>query len=126
LEKAKIFGADSLNKSKYLSPEDIPVQLDMFSRSKKYYPLKPFFISGECTQCGICSEKCPIGIISPETGDYMNKKAKDLCIGCMACVHFCKKEAKVAKPDFIMEQMMKYILKKASWQRLEPLTIFGL
>ena len=124
LGKAKIFGANSINTSKYLSPEDIPVQLDMFSKSKKHYPLKPFFISEKCTQCGICSETCPVGIISPETGDYINKKAKDLCIGCMACVRNCKNEAKIAKPDFIMKLMMKQILKKASVQRLEPLLIF--
>lgn len=123
LEKAKIFGANSINTSKYLSPEDIPVQLDMFSKSKKHYPLKPTFEPEKCTQCGICSETCPVGIISPETGDYIDKKAKDLCIGCMACVRNCKNEAKIAKPDFIMKLMMKQILKKASVQRLEPLTI---
>lgn len=123
LEKAKVFGANSLNTSKYLSPEDIPVQLDMFSKSKKHYPLKPFFKPDKCIQCGICSKTCPVGIISSETGDYVNKKAKDLCIGCMACVRNCAKEAKIAKPDFIMKLIMKQILKKASVQRLEPLVI---
>jgi flavodoxin len=52
LEKASQFGTESLNTSKYLTPEDIPVQLDMFSRSKYYSSLKPVFLPKECTQCG--------------------------------------------------------------------------
>ncbi len=124
LEKAFQFGKKCLQTTKNLNNEDIPVQLDLFSKSKKHYPLKPVFIAEKCNQCGICSKNCPVGIISSETGDYINKKAKDLCIGCMACVYSCKKKAKVAKPDFIMAFIMKTILKKASKQRLEPLVIF--
>jgi len=125
LEKAYNFGAESLTSTKYLSLQDIPVQIDMFSKSKSYNPLKPVFKLKECDQCGICSKHCPVNIISSETGAYVNKKAKKLCTGCMACVSNCKSKARLAKPNIIMSSLIKYILKEASVQRQEPLVILS-
>ena len=66
LGKAYDLGVKSLTVSKYLSLQDIPVQKDIFSKSKSYNPLNPVFKSKECTQCGACSEHCPVNIISAE------------------------------------------------------------
>jgi ferredoxin len=124
LEMAALFGERCTQMNLTLLPDDIPVQLDMFSKSDKYTPLKPVFYPDLCTQCGDCTETCPTGIISPETGGYIHEKATDDCIGCMACVRSCENEARAARPGFLMKQMIRYILRKAARERLEPMTLF--
>lgn len=124
LKKACNFGSESLNTSNYLSVEDIPVQRDMFSKSDNYNSIQPVFKSENCNHCRICSKRCPINIISPVTGNWLNQEAKKQCIGCMACVSSCKGKARFVRANFGMRIILKYILKKASVQRQEPLTIF--
>jgi Pyruvate/2-oxoacid:ferredoxin oxidoreductase delta subunit len=124
LGKAHNFGLESLNTSKYLLLEDIPVQRDMFSKSENYNPIRPVFKPEKCIHCKICSKRCPMNIISPETGNWINQEAMKQCIGCMACVSSCKDKARFVTANFGMRLVLKYILKKASVQRQEPLTIF--
>jgi ferredoxin len=124
LEMAAAFGGESLRRLTPLLPDDIPVQLDMFSKSEKYTPLKPVFYPDRCSECGDCAETCPTGIISIDTGGYIHEKATEDCIGCMACVRSCENDARMAKPGWIMKQMIRYILRKAAKQRLEPMTLF--
>lgn len=125
LKIAYDFGQRSINKTQLIPIDDIPVQLAMFSKSSNYNPLIPVFISSNCSGCGVCSECCPTGIISSETGDFLSKKAKKECIGCMACVKSCINKARLAKPSYIMKFLIKKILKKASTVRTEPMTILA-
>jgi ferredoxin len=117
IEKAYHFGVKSL--------EDIPVQHDIFSRSDKYIPLRPDFISEQCNQCGTCAIHCPLGILSPDTGTYYSHAAEDKCLGCMACVFNCMNQARNAKPNVILKFVMNLILKQAAIERKEPVTIFA-
>jgi ferredoxin len=123
LEKAHHLGLRSLSTNICLSPEHIPVQIDMVSKSNKYSSIKPFHIDALCIKCGKCAKKCPIGLLSSDTGQYLNRKAKKQCIGCMACSRICKQHAKVAKVNPIVKLVLKQILKKASRERKEPLII---
>ena len=125
IEKAYSFGVNSLSTSKYLSLKNIPIQKDIFSKSDVYMPLKPVFISKLCTQCGICADYCPKGILSSDTGMHLSRAAEKQCIGCMACVFNCMNKARVAKPNVILKLVMNIILKRASVERQEPLTIFS-
>jgi len=124
LEKAYNFGSGILNTANFITLEDIPIQQDMFSKSESYTPIQPIFKSEKCSHCKICSKRCPINIISPETGNWLNQEVKKQCIGCMACVSSCKEKARFVRANFGMRLILKYILKKASVQRQEPLTIF--
>jgi len=124
IERAYSFGINSTKVSKCLSLENIPIQTDFFSKSDKYWPLKPVFISELCTQCGVCEDYCPLGILSPETGSYLNQTCEDRCIGYMACVFNCTENARIAKAGAMMKLSMKYILRKAAIERQEPLMIF--
>jgi Pyruvate/2-oxoacid:ferredoxin oxidoreductase delta subunit len=124
IEKAYRFGEKSINTSKYLPVDTIPTQTDIFTKTDIYMPLKPTFISKLCTQCGICADHCPEGILSPDTGTYLSRGAKKQCIGCMACVINCKIKARVARPNLILKLAMNNILKGASKERQEPLLIF--
>lgn len=125
LEMAFNFGKQCLNTSLFLTSDDIPFKLDWISKSKKYqYPARSQYISDNCTQCGVCAELCPVGIILPETGNFMNKKSEDNCIGCMACVSNCKTNARIIKVSFFTKIILTNVLKKATVQSLEPLVIF--
>lgn len=125
LEQAFNFGKNSINNSKYLSINEIPVQLDWISKSKSYFKsVAVEYISENCTKCGICAKHCPTGVISAKIGDYISKKAKADCIACMACVFECKYKARIMEISFINKLIIRTQLKKASVQRLEPLVIF--
>ena len=124
IDEAYRFGAKSLDVSKYLSAYNIPTQTDIFTKTDIYMPLKPVFISKLCTHCGICADHCPEGILSSETGMYLNRVAGKQCLGCMACVTNCMDKARVAKPNLIEKLILNVILKRASKERQEPLTVF--
>ena len=125
LELAFNFGKNCLESSGFINAENLPQQLDMNSKSKKYrYIGKAKFIAENCEQCGICAALCPTGIISSETGDFISKQLKDKCIGCMACVFNCKNDARVFQVSFIWRIILRNYLKKATIQRLEPLVVF--
>jgi len=123
LEKAHHLGTRSLSANRSLRPDDIPVQMDMVSKSDKYSSIKPFLIDTKCIQCGKCAKKCPVGLLSSDTGQYLNREAKKQCIGCMACVNICMQKAKAVKVNPIVKWVIKQILRKASRERKEPLVI---
>jgi ferredoxin/flavodoxin len=125
LEKARQLGIKSLSTDICLSPGNIPVQLDKSSKSEKYPSIKPLYIEAKCIQCGKCAKKCPVGLLSSDTGMYINRQAKKKCIGCMACVNACTEKARVAKVNLFIKLVMKLILGKASKERKEPLTIIA-
>lgn len=109
--------------SSILSPETVPVQLDMNSRSKKYiYPLKAVYKASNCTSCGKCAETCPTGIIEPVTGKYKSNSFKKKCVGCMKCVNICNDEGRIMQPGFLMYWFLKTYLKSAVTHRKEPVT----
>jgi ferredoxin len=123
IDKARKFGTKILSASRHLSLKDIPVQLDKASKSDKYPSLKPSYNEKQCVQCGKCANACPLGILSTETGRYINQLAKKQCIGCMACVGSCKQKARVAKTNPIVKMVMNSILRQASKERKEPFII---
>lgn len=125
LDKAFKFGETISKAGKSIEINRVPVQLDVFSRSKSYFPLKPVYYQNLCNQCGDCAETCPTGIISADTGGYINKKATKNCIGCMACVAKCENNARVNNANFLMKFFIKRVLKKASQIRTEPITFLA-
>ena len=123
MEKARQFGVRSLNASRCLSLNDVPIQIDKISKSEDYTSLKPAHNEKQCIQCGKCAKECPVGLLSSDTGRYLNRDAKRQCIDCMACVQNCTQKAKVAKVNLIVKMIMKRIFRKALRERKEPLTI---
>ena len=82
--------------------------------------LKPTYRGKICVKCGRCAEVCPTGILSSETGEYLNRQAMKNCIGCMACAKNCESAARIAKANLIIQLMMKSVLGQASRERKEP------
>jgi len=81
LEKARHLGIKSVHVSKWLSLKDIPFHIDEASKSEKYIALKTVHIEKQCIRCGKCAEKCPVGLLSSDTGQYLNRTSKEQCIG---------------------------------------------
>jgi Pyruvate/2-oxoacid:ferredoxin oxidoreductase delta subunit len=123
IDRALNYGARILRTSKHLSLEDVPVHLDKSSKSDKYPALKPSFKKNKCVKCANCAKACPLGLLSPDTGEYLSKAAKKQCIGCMACVRNCTEKAKVANNNPIVKIVMNSVLKQALRERKEPFII---
>jgi ferredoxin len=117
------FGRSCAESNDPITINDIPVQLDKMSGSKKYTSIKPVFIERECKVCGLCGKKCPMGILSAENGEYRKPGLKKLCIGCMGCVKVCQTKARLTTANFFVKAMMKKILRNAIKQRKEPIMI---
>lgn len=123
IEKARKFGAQIVQAFKPLSINDIPIQWDKHSKSKKYTALKPTYRGKICVKCGRCAGVCPTGILSSETGEHLNRYVKKNCIGCMACAKNCESEARIAKVNPIIQIMMNRVLGQASRERKEPVVV---
>ncbi len=123
IEKARELGTQIIRASGPLNIEDIPIQWDKHSKSKKYTALKPTYREKRCIKCGRCAEICPTGILSSKTGTHINRYVKKNCIGCMACVKNCESEARITKANLIVHIVMKSVLGQASRERKEPFVV---
>lgn len=47
-------------------------------------------VAENCTKCGLCAEKCPVGAIDIHTFESDRKK----CISCMRCISVCPQNAR--------------------------------
>jgi ferredoxin len=120
IEKALEFGTKVLSASRPLGVKDVPIQMDYFTKSDKYFELKPSYDQERCTECGKCALVCPLGLLSSDGGRYLNEAAKKQCTGCMACVRNCEQKARAAKANPIVKMVMSTILREASRRRKEP------
>jgi len=123
IEKARKFGTQISHATKHLSLNDIPLQIDRHSNSKRYSSFKPSYNKKLCVKCGKCAKVCPSGILSSDTGKYLNRSVKKNCIGCMACVNNCKLGARILKVNPIVRIVINKILGQASIERKEPFMI---
>lgn len=68
----------------------------------------------ECTNCGICAEKCPVQAIDRENPKKVDEKT---CISCMRCVAVCPQGARKLNP--VMLSAASLMLKKVCSERKE-------
>ena len=66
----------------------------------------------DCTNCGLCAEKCPVQAIDPRD---TRRTDKDKCISCMRCVSICPQSAR--KVGAVMLTAVEAALKKACTDR---------
>lgn len=103
--------------------EKIREKLDSGSRTEPKLPgNRPYKKAGgsgmvpkptrDCTNCGLCAQKCPVRAIDP--GDPRHTH-KDKCISCMRCVSICPQSAR--KVNAVMLAAVDAALKKVCSDR---------
>lgn len=60
----------------------------LYSRGRS---TRPFYATGNCTGCNLCSNICPVSMISMHNNKPEWKKGK--CTQCLACLHNCPTKA---------------------------------
>ena len=68
----------------------------------------------DCTNCGLCAQKCPVQAIDPADPKQTDKEA---CISCMRCVSICPQSAR--KVSSVMLAAAELALKKVCSDRKE-------
>jgi len=72
-------------------------------------------VSDECSQCGICAGKCPVGAVDAENSRLIDTEK---CITCCACIKYCPQNARSMKPGPVKDASVR--LHTLYSQRKEP------
>lgn len=72
-------------------------------------------VSDKCLQCGVCSDKCPVGAIDLENSAVIDNEK---CILCCACIKHCPQKAKTMKPSLVKNAAIR--LSEKFKERKEP------
>ena len=74
----------------------------------------------QCTYCGLCAQKCPMGAIVIDTRQKIHRHLRERCIGCGLCVLACDQQH-----SLVMEPVPDYKLPYRSWYSLLAHTVPG-
>lgn len=125
IEAARSFGRKITSGLKPLEQSDIPVEIDMISKSDSEGQVFPGHDETKCVACGLCAESCPTGIIEKGTGRYVSEDAAKNCLGCAGCIQACPNDARKLKPSLMQRMMLKMVLGKPTKVRRDPLYMVG-
>lgn len=72
-------------------------------------------VSEDCSQCGICAEKCPVSAVHRINSNIIDIKA---CITCCACIKSCPQNARSIKSGLVNDAALR--LSTLYKERKEP------
>ncbi|MBN2259905.1 MAG: EFR1 family ferrodoxin [Clostridiales bacterium] len=113
IEKIKMFAREIQKNFEFEGSVEVKGNRPYRER-KPSAPLGPS-TNNACTQCGLCSEMCPVGAI--DTNDA-KKVDETVCIHCFRCVRNCPEDAKFFDERF--NGIINMLEAKCSVERLEP------
>jgi ferredoxin len=120
LSHAKAFGQkiseklQSISSISHISDVNVP-GVDPYRGSSKLWDVDFITVSEECSQCGICAEKCPVGAINSGNSRLIDIEK---CITCCACIKNCPQNARSMKPGLVKDASVR--LHTLYSQRKEP------
>jgi ferredoxin len=120
LSHAKAFGQkiseklQSISAISQISDVNIP-GVYPYRGSSKLWDVDFIVVSEECSQCGICAEKCPVDAIDPGNSRLINIEK---CITCCACIKNCPQSARSIKPGLVKDASVR--LHTLYYQRKQP------
>jgi ferredoxin len=76
-------------------------------------------VTNDCSQCGICAERCPMGAVNFENSSLIDIEK---CITCCACIKSCPQNARTMKPSLVKERAI--LLNNLFKERKEPECFF--
>jgi ferredoxin len=120
LNHAKLFGQNiheklqSISLISQISDVDIP-GVYPYRGSSKLWDVDFIAVGYECSQCGTCAEKCPVGAVDVENSRLIDTEK---CITCCACIKYCPQNARSMKPGLVKDASVR--LHSLYSQRKEP------
>lgn len=105
LNHAKLFGQEIRKKLQSavsiseLSEVEVPGSYP-YEGTTELWNVDFIAVNDLCTQCGFCSEVCPVGAVSPKNSSMIDQIK---CITCCACIKRCPQEARSMKPGLLKE-----------------------
>lgn len=120
LQEAVSFGQrimeklQACNSPEYLPELDIPGNIPG-EGAAEIWKVDFIAVSIECSQCGTCSEKCPVAAIDATNSSLIDKTK---CITCCACIRNCPQNARTMKPGPVKDAAIR--LGRLHKDRKEP------
>jgi uncharacterized protein (DUF362 family) len=73
---------------------------------RRCWTLRPEFVDGRCTQCGICEKACPVSPPAIHPGAPNGKRLEDdRCIHCYCCHEFCPSQGLVLRQPWLARRL---------------------
>lgn len=80
---------------------DVPVPgVYPYRGSTKLWSVDFMAVSDQCSQCGVCTETCPVGAIDAQDSALIDIEK---CITCCACIKICPQSARTMKASPVMD-----------------------
>ncbi len=120
LNHAKVFGQkireklQSISLTSQISDVYVP-GIYPYRGDSKLWNVDFIAVSDECSQCGICADKCPVGAVDAENSRLIDTEK---CITCCACIKNCPQNARSMKPGLVKDASVR--LHTLYSQRKEP------
>ena len=109
LRQAESFGRrlreklQSVASAAQLRPIQVP-GVRPYRRDSKLWHVEFMEVGAECSQCGVCAERCPAGAIDPGDARRVDPAR---CISCCACIKDCPQQARRMRPGPVREAQLR-------------------
>lgn len=114
--REKILSIPSINHIKDITVYGNNPYIDMVESKKRLSSVDFISVNNNCSQCGVCTQLCPVGAINSERSTSIDARK---CILCHACLKVCPENALNVNNDMIKNIALR--LSQTCQVRKEPI-----